>query len=122
MEVDFIHGDVPNDLPQQISLCLFRVLQEGLNNAVKHSGVRKFEVRLEKVSDKLQLRLRDKGTGFDPGMEMFTTGLGLMSMRERVNLVKGALAIESKPHCGTEIKITVPMPPPTRLQRSSASG
>jgi PAS domain S-box-containing protein len=121
VEVDLTCRDVPDDLPEQISLCLFRVLQEGLNNAVKHSGVRKFEVRLERVSDKLQLMIRDQGAGFDPGMEMFTTGLGLMSMRERVSLVKGALAIESKPRSGTEIKISVPIPAYTELRRSSTS-
>lgn len=122
VEVDFSHRDVPDDLPQQTSLCLFRVLQEGLNNAVKHSGVRKFDVQLERVSNKLQLRIRDQGAGFDPGMEMFTTGLGLISMRERVTLVKGSVAIESKPQCGTDIKITVPIPANTELKRSSASG
>lgn len=109
VHVDFTHRDVPDDLTQQISVCLFRVLQEGLNNAVKHSGTRKFDVRLEREKDRLQLTIRDQGEGFDPGMEMFTTGLGLISMQERVHLAKGTLEIESKPGGGTVIRASVPI-------------
>jgi PAS domain S-box-containing protein len=121
VQIDFAHRDVPEDLSPQISLCLFRVLQEGLSNAVKHSGVRKFDVRLERESNRLQLAIRDHGAGFDPGMEMFTTGLGLISMRERVNLVNGTLAIESKPGGGTEIRVSVPIAISSKADQISVS-
>src|SRR5262249_41727722 len=53
VEIDFVHSDVPESLPETISLCLFRVLQEALNNAVKHSGERKFKARLERAHNEL---------------------------------------------------------------------
>lgn len=109
VKVDFASSGLPDDPSQQVSLCLFRILQEGLNNAVKHSGVRHFEVELEKVADYLQLTIRDQGVGFDPGKAMHTGGIGLISMRERVHLLKGTLSIVSSPQAGTEIKARVPI-------------
>jgi PAS domain S-box-containing protein len=109
VEIDFTHRNVPDNLPPQVSLCLFRVLQEGLSNAVKHSGVRRFNVHLEKLSDQLQLTIRDDGAGFDPGTAMHNDGLGLISMRERISNLKGTISIVSKPHCGTEISVRVPV-------------
>jgi PAS domain S-box-containing protein len=121
VKIDFTHSEVPDVLPRQISLCLFRILQEALNNAVKHSGVRQFEVRLERVSDELELTIRDPGVGFDPGMAMFTEGLGLISMRERISLVKGTMSIVSKQQGGTEIKVRVPVAAGTEEDQMTAS-
>jgi len=109
VDIDFIHTGVPDVLPQAVSLCLFRVLQEGLNNAVKHSGTRRFEVRLEKACDELRLTIRDWGVGFDPAIEMYKDGIGLISMRERVALVKGTMSLTSTPSGGTEITVCVPV-------------
>jgi PAS domain S-box-containing protein len=109
VEIDFTHRDVPTFLPSQVSLCLYRILQEGLGNAVKHSGVRHFEVRLERAADALQLTISDSGVGFDSSTAMDFKGLGLISMRERVNLMKGTLSIESKPGGGTQIQVCVPI-------------
>jgi signal transduction histidine kinase len=121
VEIDFRHGEVPDFLPSQVSLCLYRILQEGLGNAVKHSGVRHFEVWLERVGDELQLTIRDSGVGFDPSMVMNKQGLGLISMRERINLVKGNLSITSKPGGGTQIQVRVPIAVQTGADRKSAS-
>jgi len=109
VKIDFTHSEVPDILPPHVSLCLFRVLQEGLSNAVKHSGVRRFNVQLEKVPDQLQLTIRDAGVGFDPGLAMHNDGLGLISMRERISNLKGTISIVSKPHSGTEIRARVPV-------------
>jgi PAS domain S-box-containing protein len=109
VQIDFTHNAIPDALPQAVSLCLFRVLQEGLSNAVKHSGARQFEARLQRVSDELRLTIRDPGVGFDPGMAMYNEGIGLISMRERVNLVKGTMSLISKPQGGTEITVCVPV-------------
>jgi len=109
VQIDFIHSGVPGALPQAVSLCLFRVLQEGLANAVKHSGARQFEARLERVFDELQLTIRDSGVGFDPGIAMYNEGIGLISMRERLSWVKGTMSITSKPQNGTEITVRVPV-------------
>ncbi len=109
VNIDFTHSEVPEILPPQVSLCLFRVLQEGLSNAVKHSGVRRFNVQLEKVPDQLQLTIHDAGVGFDLGMAIHTDGLGLISMRERISNLKGTISIVSKPNSGTEIRARVPV-------------
>jgi len=109
VEVDFIHADIPDTVPQEISLCLFRVLQESLHNAVKHSGVRHFEVELRGASDAIHLTMRDLGLGFDPEGAMKGRGLGLTSMQERLKVVNGELSINSQPKRGTTIHARVPL-------------
>jgi PAS domain S-box-containing protein len=121
VKIDFTHNDVPDFLSPELSLCLFRVLQEGLNNAVKHSGVQQFEVRLEKASEELQLTIRDAGVGFDAGMASYSKGLGLISMRERVSYVDGKFSIVSKPRSGTEIRVRVPVASQIKENRMTAS-
>lgn len=100
---------MPADLPQGVSLCLFRALQEALRNAVKHSGVRHVEVQLHGTSTSILLTVRDRGRGFNPEVAMRGNSLGLVSMRERVNRVKGAIQVTSKAGWGTEIKICIPI-------------
>jgi len=110
VEINFSQDDVPRSLPQEVSLCLFRVLQEALRNAVKHSGVRRFEVSLRGAPGAVLLTVRDSGAGFDVGHVMNTQyGLGLISMRERASLVKGTVLIDSKPGAGTQINVRVPI-------------
>jgi signal transduction histidine kinase len=96
-------------MPQDVSLCLFRILQESLNNAIKHSGAQHFEVRLREVSDEIQLTVRDFGVGFDAVVALSGQGLGLISMRERASLVNGTISIASKPMAGTQITLRVPI-------------
>ncbi len=109
VEVDFVHHDVPTALPQSVSLCLFRVLQETLTNAVKHSGSTNFAVELSGSSGKISLRVKDSGVGFDVQAARNATGIGLISMRERVHSVNGNMAIWSKKDYGTEVRVTVPL-------------
>ena len=107
MEVDF-RSDVSSPLPFEIGLCLFRVLQEALNNAVKHSGVKRVEVQVVEQSNEVHLLVRDSGNGFDIEAARQGSGLGLISMQERVRLVNGTIAFESKPMAGTTIHVRVP--------------
>src|SRR5882724_4273094 len=109
VEAIFDHDEIPRTLPQEISLCLFRVLQESLQNAVKHSGLRHFDVELRYSSDAIDLTVRDSGSGFDVQQSMKTPGLGLISMAERVKLVDGQLSIDSQPNRGTTIHARVPL-------------
>jgi PAS domain S-box-containing protein len=109
VEIDFTHADIPRAVPEEISVCLFRVMQEALQNAVKHSGVRHFEVELRGASDGIHLTVRDAGLGFDPETAVNNRGLGLVSMQERVNLVKGTFSIDSRPGRGTTIHARVPL-------------
>jgi len=110
VEVDFSHQDVPGTLRPDIGLCLFRVLQEALQNAVRHSSAVRFDVNLRGTPEDISLIVRDDGRGFDPESVSQEGGLGLTSMRERLKLVAGELTIESRPAKGTTVVARVPLP------------
>ena len=107
--VEFTERDVPPDVAQNASLCLFRITQEALRNALKYSRTRSFAVELTGDGDEVRLEVRDWGTGFDLREARRKHGLGLVSMRERVNLVRGTFSIESAPGEGTRIVAVVPI-------------
>ena len=109
VDVSFIAENIAPNLSQEISLCLFRVLQESLNNAIKHSGAQRFEAQLRGTSNEIQLTVRDHGIGFDAAAVMVSRGLGFISMRERISVVNGTILIASKPMGGTEITVRVPV-------------
>jgi PAS domain S-box-containing protein len=109
VNVEVTDRDVPMGLPNNISLCLFRVTQEALHNAVKHSGVDQFRVELSATSTELQLEVTDAGAGFDVEETKKNRGLGLVSMQERVHLVRGKFSLESHPGQGTKILVVVPL-------------
>ena len=109
VEVDFTHRDVPPNVSADISLCIFRVLQEALHNALKHSGVRRFEVQLTGAQGVIELTVRDLGVGFNNEAVLNNPGLGLVSMRERVSLVSGTISIVSVPMRGTKVNVRVPI-------------
>jgi signal transduction histidine kinase len=108
MEIDF-KSDLSSVLPFEIGVCLFRVLQEALHNAVKHSGVKHIDVQLTEDSTGVQLIVSDSGKGFDVETAIRGKGLGLTSMRERVRLVNGVIEIQSRPMAGTIIHVRVPL-------------
>jgi PAS domain S-box-containing protein len=108
VEIEFSHTNIPKGVPEEISLCLFRVLQEALRNAVKHSGMRQFAVALHGTEREIQLTVSDQGVGFDPNDAINGHGLGLISMRERLHLAHGKISIESAPGSGTTIRARVP--------------
>jgi signal transduction histidine kinase len=108
VRIEFKHSDIPAAIPREISLCLFRVLQEALQNAVKHSGVQDFAVELQGTQDGIRLIVSDSGTGFDSRHANNRRGLGLISMHERLRLVNGELFIQSQPGRGTTVVARVP--------------
>jgi PAS domain S-box-containing protein len=120
VKAEFTSHDVPSPLPPDISLCLFRVLQEALRNAVKHSGGRHFNVELWGTSDEIHLAVSDSGMGFDRETARRGRGLGLISMEERLKLLKGTFSIESKPKRGTTIRARVPIDPGAHVGRTLA--
>jgi PAS domain S-box-containing protein len=107
--VHFTERDVPNSLPRQIALSLFRIIQEGLHNAAKYSGKKHFEVRLHGKPGEIELEVSDQGIGFDVASMKRAEGLGLVSMSERIHLLNGRINIESKPRMGTKIHARVPL-------------
>jgi PAS domain S-box-containing protein len=108
LEVEFSSSNVPLPLSREVSIGLYRVLQEALHNALKHSRMRYFAAQLRGENGSVELMVRDFGIGFDPGTATRGRGLGLISMRERINLLNGTLSIESRPMRGTTIRAIVP--------------
>ncbi len=122
VRIEFDHSDIPPAIPKEISLCVFRVLQEALHNAVKHSADQNFRVELRGTKEGISLAVRDSGIGFDWQDAMNHQGLGLISMRERLHLVNGELSIQSEPGRGTTIQAHVRLEredhPPVIVQAS----
>jgi signal transduction histidine kinase len=108
MQLEF-KSDVVSVLPLDVGVCLLRVLQEALHNAVKYSGTKRVEVQLEEHSNEVHLIVHDSGKGFDIELARQGRGLGLTSMQERVKLVSGTISIESKPMGGTTIHVRMPV-------------
>ena len=122
VEVAFASEGIPPIVPPDISLCLFRVMQEALHNALKHSGVKLFDVKLLGSPTEIRLTVRDLGKGFDPELAKDTPGLGLVSMQERVRLVKGTISISSRPLSGTEINVHVPLQAGVQTEQAKTAG
>ena len=101
--------EIPEKLPRDVALCLFRIAQEGLRNVARHAKASQAEVCLRRLDGGLQLVVRDDGAGFDPAQHRDRISLGLASMRQRVRLLGGKLEIDSNPGQGTTIRAWVPL-------------
>jgi len=102
------------DVPKEIALCIYRILQEGLRNIGKHAMASDIQVRLCMRKNTICLFLKDNGIGFDSASAKERAGIGLASMVERARLVNGDLSIESGTEIGTTIKLKIPIPLPPR--------
>ena len=121
VKVQFRGDELPEDIPIDISLCLFRILQESLHNAAKYSGTSEFQVSIVRNSDSVQLTVRDRGKGFDVHQALNSEGLGLVSMKERMKLVHGELWIESQSKVGTTITARAPLQQKSKSAAASGS-
>jgi PAS domain S-box-containing protein len=104
----FSYDNVPAMIPVDLRLCLYRVVQEGLQNAIKHSHARHISVHLRGSGETLTLSIVDDGMGFDVDAS-WNKGLGLISMSERLEAIGGSLKIRSANGSGTRLDITVPL-------------
>ena len=109
IHIEFVERDMPEVIPQDVELCFFRIVQEALNNIVKHSGAKQAHVQFDGTTFHIRLRIVDGGVGFDPNSNSVRGGLGLASMRERLRLLGGSLALHSRHMEGTEILVEVPL-------------
>ena len=109
IRIEFIQDEVPGSIPSDIALCLYRIVQEALQNVVKHSGAKEAGVELSAGPDAVCLRISDSGAGFEHPSARGGEGLGFVSMRERVRLVGGDLSVQSEPSRGTRIEVRVPL-------------
>ena len=106
--IAFSHTDIPSALSPALSLCLFRVIQEAVRNAIKHSNAAEVTIDLKHDENGVSLQIADDGHGFDVHAAL-KTGLGLISMRERVEGVGGTLVIRSQAGAGTKVEVRVPV-------------
>jgi signal transduction histidine kinase len=107
MEVAVESEDVPEDLPDEVRVCIYRLVQEALNNAVRHSGAKKAKVTVSQSAAGIVVEVSDDGRGFDPAR---TRGLGVLGMEERVKRLGGSFRVESKPGQGTTVGAVLPAP------------
>lgn len=105
-------GMSEDDIPQNVKPAMYRILQESLNNAAKHSGADCVSVSLKKTDHAIELRIEDNGRGFDGGQTLLDkhnkTGLGLISMKERAEMLGGSFELTSKKEKGTALRILLP--------------
>jgi two-component system sensor histidine kinase UhpB len=94
-----------SDLPGDVQLVVYRVAQEALSNAVRHSGASRIEVMLRRIGPAVELEVSDDGAGF--AFSEAEGGLGIPGMRERALLVGGEVVIESGPGRGTTVRLTI---------------
>ncbi len=109
IKIDFQFECIPTLITRDITLCIFRIAQEALQNAAKHSGAHEVEVNLKGTDVALRLMVSDKGNGFLVSTEKMTKGLGITSIRERVRLVGGEFTLVSEPGNGTVVQATIPI-------------
>ena len=101
LEIELKASEVLSSLPEDVSLCFYRVAQEALNNAVKHSHSKRIELHLDNGHGRVRLQVKDFGVGFDPRARV--DGLGLATMQERLRMLGGTLSIRSMAGSGTEL-------------------
>lgn len=113
-EAHGISVEISGELPGQVSgkkvkLYLFRIIQEALNNAVKHAGAQNITITSSIINDQLSLRIADDGSGFDPDSPCVSKGHGLNNIKERAGLLNGTAKISAAPGSGTVIQIDIPI-------------
>ncbi len=110
IKVRFSHRNVPESLDENVATCLYRVAQESLRNAARHSRSPRISVVLAGSARQISLSIKDFGIGFDPeSRNEQHHGLGIVSMNERVRLVNGRFSLKSKPGLGTRVTVEVPL-------------
>jgi signal transduction histidine kinase len=106
MLVDLAEENVSDSLPEEHRTCVYRVVQEALNNCSKHAHARRVQILVHQQPDRLALNIQDDGRGFDANR---VRGLGLLGMSERVAHLNGTLKIESEEGRGTSLRIELPL-------------
>jgi signal transduction histidine kinase len=105
MEVD-VHSEFVSEQPDEVKVCIYRLVQEALNNAATHAEAKNAKVSVIQNSDKISVEIVDDGRGFDPQR---VRGMGILGMEERVRRLGGGLTMESAPGKGTAVKAELPL-------------
>jgi signal transduction histidine kinase len=108
-----VEGDPELEIPEEVGLCLYRAIQEGLNNVERHSEAGQVDVTLTMETEEIRLSVRDNGKGFPVpqqlGMLLEADHFGLVGVRERLELLRGTLEIDSAPGSGTTLRARIPV-------------
>jgi signal transduction histidine kinase len=115
IEVKVNAENASENLPDEMKVCVYRVVQEALNNAQRHSHARNVTVELAQSGDATRVRIVDDGNGFDTRR---TRGMGLLGMEERVKRLGGTMSVDSRPGSGTTISVMLPTSPDSETARS----
>lgn len=110
LTVQFCAEDVPNRLPEHIEINLFRIIQELVQNALKHANANNVRLQLSQQNNVLTLTYQDNGCGFDQSLAHQRLGNGLLNMRQRISVLKGTCQIKSSEPNGTIVEIVIPLP------------
>lgn len=106
----YVHNDPVAALPDEVTICIYRVVQESLSNVARHARASQVDVEVMCDEEMIDLSIRDNGVGFDLEQSSKPGGhLGLLSMKERVRLAQGTLEVESAPGHGTHIRVHIPL-------------
>jgi PAS domain S-box-containing protein len=120
LAVTFAHRDVPEGIPVATALCLYRIVQEALNNVIKHAHTDRARVELAGTPRGLRLEVSDDGAGFHPAGR--GGGLGLVGMQERLTLIGGQVVVDSRSGGGTRINVKVPLPESVAASKEASAG
>jgi signal transduction histidine kinase len=120
MTIELASANVPDTLPPDVVICLYRVAQEAIRNAVKHSGAARVQLDLSMSGDHIRLSVQDEGRGFAGSTCEGGVGLGLVSMAERIGSIGGAWSVTSEIDRGTRIEASVPLAPAPLLNASGS--
>jgi signal transduction histidine kinase len=115
VDLDWEAGRKPTRHDPELETAVYRIVQEAITNARKHSGVDRIEVAVRDDDDAVMIVVRDQGQGFDPAAQ--AEGFGLVGMRERVESLGGGLAVDSAPGQGTTVSVRMPV-----KRRAQAAG
>jgi signal transduction histidine kinase len=118
LKIRITAGEACDDLPEEHKTCIYRLVQEALNNAARHASARSVQVSVTHAGDSVVFSVKDDGRGFD---KRYVRGLGLLGMEERVRRLGGELRIESHPGRGTAISAELPLPEMSLLEHAANS-
>ena len=119
MAVDVVVESFTDDLDEEHRICVFRIVQEAVRNAGRHSGAQSVRIHIREGNGTLSLSVQDDGKGFVPSQE---AGLGILGMRERVMNLGGKLEVNSEPGRGTTVGLSLPLPAGHRPPENSPDG
>jgi len=112
IDVDLKFSRLPESLSPEIEVTMYRIIQEALNNAAKHSEATRLSIHCAKDGSLLTIRIKDNGKGFDQHDQAVNaaehSGMGLLNMKERAAFIGGTVSIRSSPKKGMEIKVQLP--------------